>query len=456
MYASPPVSGAGAEAVAESTKVPPYWANEGKALVLAKGTAPVPVGLYAMVRMRHCLPGETGEPPEIDAIAVQPFVQALALGVTWIDLQPEPGEVSFVAVERALEAVAAASRQAGRDRPMPVLLKIYPSFLPGWMASDETDDEGAQPRIVTNKIGMRVLHLPPEIDATGHEHPAREFPLSTDPVYRENLDRLRRVLAEGLDRVDPHAVLVSAIHVIGPAMDSNQMRTPANDLFPNRGPDPWGAGWSKQAHLEAWREVCARMADYPAFARRAWVFNFTNLPPRGDEGLSLTVAEQESVFETVRAVHPAGPAAVIGKTESLCVDFNRRTNRPELEPHSGSAWRTQMATRADHIPYGFLARLPLAHAWENWAGFSPGRDARAPSLYPFDELVENSLYLDPDHPQTSRPQGTLWVEIWPQEAARPERVPRFDDSPQSLRESLIAWDEAIRVELRVLVPPAQK
>jgi hypothetical protein len=179
------------------------------------------------------------------------------------------------------------------------------------------------------------------------------------------------------------------------------------------------------------------------------VFNFTNLQPRGGNVFSLSTADQAGVFEALRAAHPAGPAAVLGKTESLCVHFDRRAGRENAGADAAS-WRNQMAARPDRVPYRHLASLPLGHGWEAWAGLSPARDKRAPSLYPLEQLVENSLWLDPE--TRRQPQGTLWVEIWAQESEHPDKIPRLDRKPQPLGEYLADWDAAIRRQLRRLAP----
>lgn len=432
-------------------KVPfrPAWADQGKAIQLASGTAPVPVGLYSMIRVPQCQAPD-GQDPAIATIIRQPFVQALALGMTWEDLQPGPGEFTFDKVQMCLDAIARYSQQAGRPQSMPVLLKLYVAdFTPRWMMSD-TVDESTEPHVVTNKIGMKVLRMPSHQDATGRRLEAREHPFSIDPVYHEQLRKMMAVLAAGLDRVDPKAVRVPMIHVIGPAMNSNQMRMPGVDLFPNRGEDRWGAGWTKEKHLAAWKSVCVSMRDFPAFAKRVWVFNFTNLRARTPGALALTTSDQVSVFDAIRAAHPAGPAAVVAKEESFTVDFGRAGNK--VPTSEGSRWRNQMLEHREQIPYYYLAELPLAHAWEVWAGLSFKRDRRAPAQYPMSEAIENSLFSDLNQPHPSKPQGTLWVELWMEETLRPEHLERFDGSSDPLPESLKRWDEAIRAQLHSMAP----
>ena len=421
----------------------PRLSGDKRFITLAPGTASLPVGLYTMVRSNWFTGNITADSRAVQ-IAGRDFLQGVALGITWEDMQPESGPPNGDVLRTCLQNIDKAAGLAGRDRPLPVLLKFYFYHLPPWTMK-EGEFPSDKPVATTNKLGMRVIRTPPLRRAAGNVRPASDTPLSTDPVYHKHLKRLLRVVAETLDDVDPDATSVRAVHYAGPAMNSNQMRVPMRDLFPDKGEDKLGMGWTKEGHIRSWIGMADAMAGFPAYRRRCWVFNFTNLPNRGDGTLALTTAEQAQVYQAVCRTHPAGPDAVIAKTESLCVNFQRRLDRNLHTPApTASSWRLQMLTRDRQIPYQFIAGQTFGHGWENWAGFSPKRDHRAPSLYPFQELMENSLYLDLEKDHPSVPQGTIWVEIWPQEAVRPDEIRRFDDKQVPLTESLQRWDQALR------------
>ena len=134
-------------------------------------------------------------------------------------------------------------------------------------------------------------------------------------------------------------------------MSSLQMRPGPSQMFEfmaNSGADTLGMGWSKAGHIAAWQAAAravanlsnlnsnlnpnlnpdARAVTREQFAKRAWAFDFTVLPPnaRNASQLYLDTAEQQSVFDVLAGSHPMGPGAVIAKTESLHVDLGAGCN----------------------------------------------------------------------------------------------------------------------------------
>ncbi len=409
----------------------PSLSTDGRQVRLSSKTAPFPIGLYVMARKNVLREQVTPESPLVK-IAKRNYIQAIAVGISWEDLQPSSAPPNTAIIQRYLEQIEAASKLAGRSQPLPVFLKLYLSKPPAWTMSSEAV---AEPKLVKNKLGMTVVRIPPRQRSTGDEMPTSEIPISTDPVYHRQLQNLIAAVAQGLATLDPDARRIPLFHFVGPAMTSNQMRVPLPDLFPNQGTDKLGAGWTKLKHIEAWRSFASVMAKYPALAKRCWVFNFTNLADRERNKFSLSTQEQVAVFDAVRTAHPAGPGSVISKTESLTVNFGRA---------EGNQWRNQMLTQSSAAPYRYIAQQKFYHAWENWASFSPGRDRRSSGLYPVNNLIKNSLYLDLDNPEPREPQGTLWVEIWSPEVIRADEIQRLDNSNESLEAAFTRWDNEIR------------
>ena len=217
-------------------------------------------------------------------------------------------------------------------------------------------------------------------------------------------------------------------------MTSVQMRPGPSQLFDylsNNGSDLLGMGWTKEAHIEAWKQHARGMAAFPAFAKRVWAFDFTVLPPKSSNAsyLYLNTADQTQVFEALVAAHPRGPDAVLAKTESLHVVIDPRHGgttcafHPNVYNHSGS-FIDQLVHQTSDVPYQFIAERGGRHGWEGFAALAmpslPHNQSDVPSMYPVPQLVNNSLYLDLDDPAPHRPQRTLWSEIWRMEVIEEE------------------------------------
>ncbi len=433
----------------------PKLSNDGYEIQLTPKTVSLPVGIYAMCRYKHLVtPGKNGEKDQLERIAEKPYIQCIALGLTWEDMEPEPGKVSAKRLKECLERVKWASKQAGRKRPLKVLFKPYFYKIPTWMQMSGDVDKT---QVTKNSIGMSVIRRP-DVIRNGKKHKLYDLPLSTDEVFHGKIKQLMRCVANFLEKYDPEGKLVPMVHYAGPGMTSNQMRPPLHDnkLFPNKGNSSIGPIWSKQKHIDSWVKLTAYMKEFPGFANRCWVFNFTNLALQGGH-LSLTTKEQGLVYDALKKIHPDGPKAVICKTESLCVNFDRRFNLNgkgkrggyvTKNPSPGGRWRSQAFGEPLRRPYVYIMNQKYAHAWEDWAGFNHNRDKRAPSLYPHRELIENSLYLDLDKKVPSKPQGTLWVEVWVQESIAPERVKIFEKTDRDMNTILTDWDKLIRQVLK--------
>lgn len=437
------------------------WAQEfprlsegARSIQLTGGTVPIPVGLCTMVRV-PVLEGDITPEHNLVRICEKPYLHTIGLGVTWEDMQPTPASPTGDVLRRCVRNLEQAEKLAGRETPLPIILKFYFYKVPEWTMAEQPPGL-VTPVLATNKLGMTVLSCPPRRTAAGNEVRAEDLPLSTDPGYHAQLEKLMAEVDRTLAEIDPDGKRFVAIHYVGPAMNSNQMRVPYYDLFPNIGNSPLGCDWTKQKHIQAWINMAHAMGKFDSFKKRAWIFNFTNLGSAKVPGaMTLNTAEQASVYHAIQQIHPDGSGAVIAKTESLCVNFNQRLKNLReasvyelnYDENDTGCWRRQMLEMDQVIPYKFIASQKACHAWENWAGFSPGRDLRSTSLYPLDELIKNSLYLDPQSETPQQPQGTLWVEVWPQEAINPDGFRRFDDSDERLFDSLVRWDNLLRSTL---------
>jgi hypothetical protein len=429
----------------------PKLLDNGNEIQLAAGTASFPPGLYVMSRYKQVMKNKLNKFAPILKIARKPYIKGIALGITWEDLEPQPGKVSAECLRQSLDRIKAASKLAKRKKPLVVLFKPYFYKMPKWMMTKGKVDKPTPGR---NSIGMTVLKLPDCVNGTGDKISKSDTPLSTDKVYHRKIGQLVRCVADFLGEYDPEGVMVPLFHFSGPGMTSNQMRPPLQDknIFPDSGNSSLIPGWSKDKHIRSWIEVVKYMKGHPALAKRCWVFNFTNLD-FNDGRLSLSTKDQARVYDALKKAHPAGPGAVIAKTESLCVNFDRRLtkrgNKGKVKMANPTAnWRTQALEHPKSKPYKYIINQKYAHAWENWSGFSQNRDLRAPSLYPVDELIENSLYVDLDRKKPQKPQGTLWVEVWVQEAVAPQHVKVFEKTHRSMFSILTHWDKQIRQELK--------
>ena len=431
-------------------------ADDGSSVQLTPNTVPIPVGLSAMLRAAQTFTGTEVATRNLTNICNNAFIQSIALGITWSDMQPgSNAPPSGAVLSNVVARLEAAEAVAGRAEPIPIILKCYFYKLPDWLICPETASL-SEPTVLTNSLGMTVIGCPTYTNASGGVVPAEDVPISTDSGYHTQLTNLMAVVDVALQSLDPDGERFCAIHCVGPAMTSVQMRAPETlvEYFPNIGTSSLVSSWTKTNHIQAWADMMGHMADFESFRSRAWVFDFTNL--QGVSGqMSLTTADQTTVFEALQAAHPDGAKAVIAKTESFCVDFNHRltstaeaaTYSAEYEPNGLSTFRYKLLNTAVSIPYQYISEQLFLHAWEDWSGLNHNADLRAPSMYPFYALIENSLYMYPNVLVRPVPQGTIWVEIWAQESAYPDICTRFDNSTEALSETLTRWDQRLREEM---------
>ena len=167
---------------------------------------------------------------------------------------------------------------------------------PGFRSLTQIDDPeiNQSPRSTTP-----TANLPVDLDQAGVEA-ARAIPISTDAAWQLHVAALMRGVGGWLEEVDAAATRVRVCHFTGPVMSSLQMRPGPHELFEwldNTGPDTLGMAWSKAAHLAAWKKLASEMGSWsPAFAKRAWAFDFTVLPMsrRNASQLFLDTADQQS------------------------------------------------------------------------------------------------------------------------------------------------------------------
>ena len=219
---------------------------------------------------------------------------------------------------------------------LPVFLKPYFIREPAWSYRGP----GVQlPTVATNALGMKVVIRPTDPNGTdawnmynylGGVTANRAIPISTDPVWQQQVATLTSGVAGWLGSVDPNATRVPVLHFAGPAMDSLTMRPGPDKLFAylsDDSVDTLGMNWTKSRHIDSWLAAADNMAaiakENPTLGKRAWVFDFTVLPPnpRNRSLISLNTAEQARVFDALSRSHPRGPGAVIAKTESLHVNL---------------------------------------------------------------------------------------------------------------------------------------
>ena len=429
---------------------------EDRSLEIAKGAARVPPGIYVMVRSSQLIGDQHFGESGLVEILKRRWVTAIALGLNWDVIFPEKNPDSYDALNMLLNEVRDASKKTGRVEPIPIFLKVYP-VLPPWMQRDNpstSSDDGKRSDItndafVKNKLGMTVLSRPTRRDATGREIPGRDYPISTDPAYQERLVQVMDKVSRWLERVDPNAEEIRLVHVIGPGMESNTMRPLAGSAFLTERSVPGALKWSKESLINAWINVSTQMANFPAFRKRCWVFNMTNLSPQrsNSNGFGLTVDDQLKVVNALRRAHPLGKDAILLKTEDLTVDFNNVSGR--FNPLGRQAlWRNQLL-QGESYPYRYIASEKLHHGWELWASFFVSRDKRSSSLYPISQLIENSLYSDLQSPRPHVAQGTLWVEIWPDEVLHASEI-RTDEDGVTFDQEMQMWhDELVELAHKV-------
>eukprot|EP00038_Savillea_parva_P031820 m.90745 g.90745 ORF g.90745 m.90745 type:complete len:630 (-) comp9877_c0_seq3:96-1985(-) len=357
---------------------------------------------------------------------------------------------------------------------LPVFLKPYLAHEPSWVSPFPYGNPA--PVIGHNALGMRVVVRPTDRNGTDLWNKyvtestsvdgVRGIPISTDSAWRVQRNTIVTSLGQWLEEVDPNAIRVRVMHFVGPLMASLQMRPGPSELFPylaNTGPDVLGMNWTKQGHIDAWKDAATDFADaHPqAFAKRAWAFDFTVLAPSevNSTQVSLDTAEQREVFEAVAAAHPAGPGAVIAKTESLHVDNRRGCNTCSFVPDPGHSKGSFAVAYLDpenvpRVPYNFIGSRRGRHAWENFAPLATNNllsnKTNIPSMFPVNILARFSLFADMNTTTPTVPQQTLWAEIWRNEAVNVSQQPSCED-PTALEAHLRAWDAGLRAHLRASV-----
>ena len=124
---------------------PPLLSLDGRAALIAAGTSPIPVGLYAMIfvsypdapvgRARDASCGRLAShgrsqfppmtPADWAALAGNGYITAVSLHFSWADIQPDPppAPLSFDRLTAALDAIDAGCAANGRPKGcLPVFL----------------------------------------------------------------------------------------------------------------------------------------------------------------------------------------------------------------------------------------------------------------------------------------------------------------------------------------------
>lgn len=460
---------------------PPELSADGRRALLANGTAPISIGLYAMIFVEY--PKTHSQFPPMTPADFRGLVRGPATGVSmhfsWADIQPRapsPGDSGFSSslLDAFLDSIDAACVAEGLPKAcLPVFLKPFLAREPDWSYRGPPATTN-RPTIAMNELGMRVVVQPREwIPFPNDVVPNSTIPISTDPAWQRQVNAATAFVADWLERADPNATRVTMVHFFPPVMTSLQMRPGPQQLFEymaNNGTDTIGMDWSKAAHIDAWRKHARNMSYYPAFSKRVWAFDFTNLPkhaPKNGSGpvpLYLDTSDQKLVFDELVAAHPRGPGAVVAKTESLHVDLGTPPNasRCDFVPdpvHSPRSFARQYAQAAD-IPYALIGSRKWRHGWENFAPLEmpalPHNTTQIPGMYPVPVLANNSLYLDMiAKPYPLNPQGTLWSEIWRFEAINTSAAPACV-SPSVLERQIRDWDSSMRQVYAQSLPGALK
>eukprot|EP00038_Savillea_parva_P031817 m.90719 g.90719 ORF g.90719 m.90719 type:complete len:547 (-) comp9877_c0_seq1:96-1736(-) len=464
-----------------SPPLPPVnVSSDGRWATVAPGTAAVSVGLYAMVFATSMVPSKHPHPmtaSDYRALVTNGYIVGMSLHFTWADIQPlpPPAPYNYSCLTQALDMLDSACVSAGKKPAcLPVFLKPYLAHEPSWVSPFPYGNPA--PVIGHNALGMRVVVRPTDRNGTDLWNKyvtestsvdgVRGIPISTDSAWRVQRNTIVTSLGQWLEEVDPNAIRVRVMHFVGPLMASLQMRPGPSELFPylaNTGPDVLGMNWTKQGHIDAWKDAATDFADaHPqAFAKRAWAFDFTVLAPSevNSTQVSLDTAEQREVFEAVAAAHPAGPGAVIAKTESLHVDNRRGCNTCSFVPDPGHSKGSFAVAYLDpenvpRVPYNFIGSRRGRHAWENFAPLATNNllsnKTNIPSMFPVNILARFSLFADMNTTTPTVPQQTLWAEIWRNEAVNVSQQPSCED-PTALEAHLRAWDAGLRAHLRASV-----
>ena len=473
----------------------PVLSEDGRAAVIAPGTAPVPIGLYVMIfasyptdtpagaddascgRLSSHGRSQSGLMTSTDwaALAGNDYITAVSLHFSWNDIQPAPppAPLTFDRLTAALDASDAGCAANGRPKGcLPVFLKPYFAREPDW---SYTGPAVRAPTVATNALGMKVVVRPTDLNGTdvwngknglGGVTANRAIPISIDPAWQRQVATLTRAVACWLGSVDPDATRVPVLHFAGPVMDSLTMRPGPDQLFTyisnDLGVDTLGMNWTKPGHIASWEAMAHGMAaaakEHPTLGKRVWAFDFTVLPPNPTNAslISMDTAEQTRVFDALARSHPRGPGAVIAKTESLHVNLAAHctfcTLKPDPELPMGTSFVHQyVPSRAAAIPYSFIGGRQFRHGWENFNGLAmkslPSNRSSVPAMYPIPQLANFSMFTDLNSTAPVSPQGTLWAEVWRFEGVNTSTAPACD-SPAALAEHLRRWDSDLRVNYK--------
>ena len=474
---------------------PPVLSPDGRTAVIAAGTAPIPVGLYAMIFASYQTDAPPGArdascgrlashgrsqfppmtPADWTALAGNSYIVAVSLHFSWADIQPDPppAPLSFDRLTAALDAIDAGCAANGRPKGcLPVFLKPYFAREPEW------SDPGPGvrvPTVATNALNMKVVVRPTDLTGAdvwnknnwlGGVTSNKAIPISTDPGWQRQVAKLTRAVAGWLGRVDPNATRVPVLHFVGPVMDSLTMRPGPDQLFEHLSDDGsvdmLGMNWTKPRHIAAWEAAAHGMAaaaeEHPTLGKRAWAFDFTVLPPnpKHQSLISMDTAEQARVFSALARSHPRGPGAVIAKADSLHVNLAAHCTycglKPDPELPSGQSFAHQyLNSPAGAIPYSFIGSRRFRHGWENFEALAmnslPSNRSSVPAMYPIPQLARFSMYADLNSTAPVSPQGTLWAEVWRFEGVGTSTAPACD-TPAALADHLRRWDSDLRVNYR--------
>lgn len=474
---------------ATATMPPVAVTEDGRGALLAEGVSPVPIGLYAMIFASYPPVGQFKpmEPADWESLVHNEYNAAVSLHFSWADIQPfpPPAPLNFSVLTASLDSIDKACMVYGKPAScLPVFLKPYLAKHPDW---SYTGPNVSMPTVAKNALGMRVVVRPTDpttgldswnqyIEEAGVEA-GRAIPISTDPQWQSHVAKLMRGLGGWLEEIDPSATRVRVAHFSGPVMSSLQMRPGPQELFQwmdNSGTDSLGMQWTKANHLAAWKTMAREMANWgPAFAKRAWAFDFTVLPSnqRNASQLFLDTADQDAVFDELAHSHPRGPGAVIAKTESLhvqlwppscrtCGRWSPETGRCDFvaDPTGKQSFATQYGSLSDQIPYQLIGDRIGRHGWENFAALAmaglESNHSKIPAMFPVSTLAKFSMWQDMNASKAVLAQGTLWAEIWRHEAINPAGFPSCETAID-LAIDLGNWDEDLRRSYPLAKPNVQ-
>ncbi|NJM26856.1 MAG: hypothetical protein HC859_16680 [Bacteroidia bacterium] len=461
----------------------PYLTDNETAIVLAKNTAPVPIGLYAMIvprtleqdRVKHADLRDRS----IYKIVRQPHIAAVALHV-WSRHISTPDGWNFDVVEEAVKEIQEAARLAGRGR-MPIFVKWYFESVPDWkLQKARKISLNKNATLLETAEGLRAIVPQRLTDDSEQQRDAnpdkynRAIPVNTSEAFIKFTKEGARAIGRWLAQFDPEGSLIPLTSTIAPSLRSNHMRIPNPNTFI---PMLEQYGWTAQRHIEVFKELLDEMLQQPGFKGRCWVFNMDNQSGARYRGRVFPdTRDQAGVVDYVRSRLPPEGYCLLVKHESMTVNFQQKVLRKGpgdctipvvTQPTtSGGSYRFQFLNRHAQAPYHYIAEQSLAHGYENWGSMYYSDEMlkfgqnRQPGYFPFDSLIANVTKLDLSSSQPKQPQGTLWLEIWTQEARDPEGechyFPFYSDTPASgytLHHDLERLRDAILRGIRSLVKP---